>query len=232
MIISLQHARVRLALHRLQAAAGTPLLLLHELAGSAGDWKVSELAWAGPVYALDLSGHGHSGRLRGGAYVPERWCADADCALHALGEEAFVAGAGVSAYVALLLAGARPLQVRGAALLPGRGLEGGGAELDLMQLAPQLSAASESGVLRSEPAPDPAVHFSDAIVRPTDRARACAEAAGTLVLCEGRTARPAWWRAQYGLPNVRLLHGANLAMALHALVEPEQPFGTRTRRSA
>jgi pimeloyl-ACP methyl ester carboxylesterase len=231
MIISLQHARVRLALHRLQAGkagSGTPLLLLHELAGSAADWKVADLAWSGPVYALDSSGHGHSGRLQGGAYVPERWCADADLALAALGDDAWIAGAGVSAYVALLLAGARPSQVRGAVLLPGRGLEGGGTELDITQLPSPLSAAGEHA--------DPAVYFSDAVVRPPDRAQACAEAAGALVLCEGRTARPPWWRALYGLPNVRLLHGANVAMALHALVEPQRPsspgFGTPKRRSA
>jgi pimeloyl-ACP methyl ester carboxylesterase len=58
-MIALSHARVSLALHTLREADGPPLLLLHALGGSALEWGM--LPWWGPVYALDLCGHGHSG---------------------------------------------------------------------------------------------------------------------------------------------------------------------------
>jgi pimeloyl-ACP methyl ester carboxylesterase len=50
---------------------------------------------------------------------------DADTALERLGRATLV-GRGLGAYVALLLAGARPKQVRGAILRDGPGLAGGG----------------------------------------------------------------------------------------------------------
>lgn len=222
MITQLRHARLRLALHHMQAGSGAPLLLLHELAGSAADWRVAELDWAGPVYALDLCGHGRSDSLRGGAYVPERWVADADAALHALGDDAWLLGAGVSAYVALLLAGARPESVRGAALLPGRGLQGGGAEPDFAHPILPPSAAHERVVARREHAYDPAVFFSESVIRLTDRARACAEAAGALVLCEDGSARPPWWQALYGLPKVFACYSRDAASALRTLLDAMQ----------
>ena len=52
--------------------------------------------------------------------------ADADTALAHLGE-ATVVGRGLGAYVALLVAGGRPQQVRGAILRDGPGLAGGGS---------------------------------------------------------------------------------------------------------
>ena len=53
--------------------------------------------------------------------------ADADAALARL-SQATLLGRGLGAYVALLLAGSRPLGVRGALLCDGAGLAGGGAE--------------------------------------------------------------------------------------------------------
>lgn len=226
MITQLKHARLRLALHHLQTGSGTPLLLLHELAGRAADWHVSELGWTGPVYALDLSGHGHSDSMRGGAYVPERWAADADTAVRELGDDAWLLGAGVSAYIALLLAGARPESVRGAVLLPGHGLDGGGPEPDFEHAPPPPSAAPELAAFRREASYDPSVFFSESVIRPIERSRACAEAAGTIVLCEDGTSRPPWWRAINDLPNVHVHHSLSAASALYTLSSP------RTQRSA
>jgi len=108
------------------------LLSLHELGGSADDFRADIPAWPGPVFALDLSGHGRSGRVYGGGYYPELWVADADHALAALTREAIagkpgelvVLGRGLGAYVALLLAGGRPAEVRCAVLCDGAGLLG------------------------------------------------------------------------------------------------------------
>ena len=63
--------------------------------------------WPGPVWALDFTGHGASTVPRGGGYTAEVLMADADAALAHLGP-ATVLGRGLGAYVALLLAGARP----------------------------------------------------------------------------------------------------------------------------
>jgi pimeloyl-ACP methyl ester carboxylesterase len=60
----------------------------------------------------------------GGGYSAETMLADADIALAHLGE-ATIAGRGLGAYVALMIAGARPLLVRGAVLSDGPGLWGG-----------------------------------------------------------------------------------------------------------
>src|SRR5439155_14846169 len=114
----LRHSKVDLALHELRPgrSAGRPLLLLHGLgerspvappAGTDG--------WPGPVVALDFTGHGESTVPAGGGYTPEQLMADADIALAHLGPSTVV-GRGLGAYVALLVAGARPAVVRGAVL--------------------------------------------------------------------------------------------------------------------
>jgi pimeloyl-ACP methyl ester carboxylesterase len=231
MTLVLRHARVELALHPLQAGSGAPLLLLHALAGSAADWQLSELAWSGPVYALDLSGHGLSGRLQGGVYVPERWVADADCALRALGDDAWLVASGVSAYVALMLAGARPEAVRGALLWPGSGLDGAGAEPDFSQPFLPPRASGEGGALRATPATDPTVYFSERVVRPVVRARDCGEQAGRLVLCEDHGLPPPWWSVLRDLPNVCVRDASSLSDALLALTENTRP-SARPQRSA
>ncbi len=64
---------------------------------------------------------------RGGGYTAEILMADADAALARLGRATLV-GRGLGAYVALLLAGARPREVRGAVLCDGPGLTAGGSQ--------------------------------------------------------------------------------------------------------
>ena len=129
------HGKIELALHHLRPATaaveGRPLLLLHGLGESsptAVPWYVE--TWPGPVAALDFTGHGDSTVSRGGGYTAEILLADADAALGALtdGDPArsiTVLGRGLGAYIALLLAGARPAQVHGAILADGPGLAGG-----------------------------------------------------------------------------------------------------------
>jgi pimeloyl-ACP methyl ester carboxylesterase len=126
-ITMLRHNKVELALHRLRAggAGHTPLLLLHGL-GEASPTEPPKWTehWAGPVVALDFTGHGRSTIPPGGGYTAEIALADADVALAELGTVTVV-GRGLGAYVALMLAGARPQQVRGAVLCDGPGLAGG-----------------------------------------------------------------------------------------------------------
>ena len=125
---TLHHGSVALALHRLQDGEGRRLVLLHGLgertpstvpAGAAG--------WPGPVWGLDFTGHGASTIPLGGGYTAEVLMADADLALAELGP-ATVVGRGLGAYVALLVAGARPRLVRGAVLCDGPGIDGAGAD--------------------------------------------------------------------------------------------------------
>jgi pimeloyl-ACP methyl ester carboxylesterase len=140
-----RHGRIELALQRLRGAAGSspagsrPLLLLHELGGSAPTAVPPEAAgWPGEVWALDFCGHGRSQVPAGGGYTAEFCMADADVALAALGE-ATVVGWGLGAYVALLIAGARPSLVKGAVLCDGRGLAGGGPQGGSFLLRPEFA---------------------------------------------------------------------------------------------
>lgn len=202
----LVRARARLALHVVRdgrADAGAPaLLLLHELGGSSARWTDDEadvLAWPGAraIYALDFVGHGASADCRGSAYWAEGFAADADAALAAIGASGSapvcVAGRGVGAYVAMLLAGARPAVVRGAALLPGAGLAGAGPEPDLGgALAPLPPRAAPRGAPRPAVRPDPRVALADAEPRPPAYARAYAERARRLVAAPCAPAPP-WW---------------------------------------
>jgi pimeloyl-ACP methyl ester carboxylesterase len=124
-ITLLRHNKVDLALHRLRDGDGTALLLLHGLGEAspavAPPWSAT---WRGPVAALDFTGHGQSTVPAGGGYTAEIVLADADVALAELGSATLV-GRGLGAYVALMLAGARPQEVRGAVLCDGPGLAGG-----------------------------------------------------------------------------------------------------------
>ncbi len=127
-VTSLRHNRATLALHLIRPAtdaAGRPLMILHGLGESAPTVVPSWAdAWVGPVYGLDFTGHGQSTLPAGGGYSAEILLADADTALAHLGE-ATVVGRGIGAYIALMLAGARPDQVHGAVLCDGPGLAGG-----------------------------------------------------------------------------------------------------------
>lgn len=126
-VVTLRHNRVELALHPLRPADGPVLLLLHGLGESSPPTvPVAVATWPGSVWALDLTGHGRSTVPAGGGYTAEVLMGDADAALSHLGR-ATVHGRGLGAYVALLLAGARPDAVRGAVLDDGPGLAGGGA---------------------------------------------------------------------------------------------------------
>lgn len=124
--VRLLHSRVQLALHRLRDGPGRALLLLHGLGERTPAAAPPECdAWPGPVFGLDFTGHGASALPRGGGYTAECLMGDADTALRHL-ERATLVGRGLGAWVALLLAGARPQGVRGAILRDGLGLAGGG----------------------------------------------------------------------------------------------------------
>jgi len=123
----LRHGKIDLALHGLRTGpSGRPLFLLHGRGMRSPDRVPDAVStWPGPVWALDFTGHGASTVPAGGGYFVEILMADADHALAELGS-ATVLGRGLGAYVALLLAGARPNEVRGAILCDGPGLSGGG----------------------------------------------------------------------------------------------------------
>lgn len=123
--VRLLHNRITLALHQLVERDGTALLLLHALGErSPSTVPAWAAAWPGPVWALDFTGHGASTVPVGGGYSAEILLADADVALGHL-VRATVVGRGIGAYIALMLAGARPTAVRGAVLCNGPGLWGG-----------------------------------------------------------------------------------------------------------
>jgi pimeloyl-ACP methyl ester carboxylesterase len=145
--VTLRHGKIDLALHALRPGDGRPLLLLHGRGQRAPAALPADVAgWPGPVFALDFTGHGASTLPRGGGYSVEILMADADHALAHLGT-ATVLGRGLGAYVALLLAGARPKEVRGAILCDGPGLAGGGPR----PVTPTVVRPTEPG----DRAPDP-----------------------------------------------------------------------------
>lgn len=188
----IRSGRIDLELHTLAEGNGPALLLLHQLFGSSRDW--GRLRWPGPVFGLDFPGHGVSQRTRGGAYDPELLVSDADAALAQLGS-AFIAGTGLGAYVALLLAGSRPAAVPGALLLPGRGLDGGGSEPKWAHRADDWRVVRPGEPLDGF---DPLARTLRGDPRPIDYARAYADAANRLFLLEDHTARPPWWQAVAG----------------------------------
>ncbi|HEX2484121.1 MAG TPA: alpha/beta hydrolase [Myxococcota bacterium] len=202
-MIRLTHGRVKLALHPLRESAGPALLCLHAVGGSGLDFAGAAAHWPGPVFGLDFSGHGDSEPLRGGAYAPEVLAGDADAALAHVGP-ACLAGSGVGAYVALLLAGARPDLVPAALLLPGPGLAGGGPSPDHAgRAAPRWV---EDGAA-APPGSDPAVRRLEWDLRPPDYADAFARAARRLLLADGGDAPPPWWEAVRASPTAQAAPG-------------------------
>jgi pimeloyl-ACP methyl ester carboxylesterase len=190
--------RYELALHELRAGTGPPLLALHALGGSQRDFAALATHWPGRVLALDFAGHGDSDWPRGGSYTPELHAADVDAALAESGD-AWLLGAGLGAYVALLAAGARPAHVRGALLLPGRGLDGGGVAPRNDQ-ALEIRNAEALGMLDAaaavpRPPVDPLLRACETDPRPPEYARAFADAARRLLFAEDGQARPPWWLA-------------------------------------
>jgi pimeloyl-ACP methyl ester carboxylesterase len=211
----LTHAKSRLALHELRAGPGPTLLLLHELGLASPTALPEELAaWPGAVAALDFTGHGASTVPRGGGYTSELLMGDADAALDALGS-ATLLGRGLGAYVALLLAGARPQTVRGAILCDGAGLAGGGARPRDARLAtPDASVAEHDGK-----APDPFAELElGREIRPPDyaavfarQARAGSDLPEPLAVCARE--RPPWLGAVLEIDGVSV---ATLPDALRA----------------
>ncbi len=196
-----RHGRIELALHELRPATSPasssddarPLLLLHGL----GERTVDEppewaQAWPGAVWGLDFTGHGASIVPVGGGYSAELLMGDADAALAELGPATLV-GRGLGAYVALLIAGARPMLVRGAVLTDGPGLAGGGPSPSSTVLA--------GGDGPSGRAPDPwALSELSRDVRPADYATGFARSATQLSGLEWPVAvcaksRPPWLEA-------------------------------------
>lgn len=200
----LHHARTALVLHELSHRAGPALLLLHALGGSSADWSEAPALWPGRVYALDFSGHGLSEWVRGGVYMPELLAGDADAVLAQVGAAA-VAGAGIGAYVALLLAGGRCEQVAAALLLPGRGLAGGGALPDFDRHVLTLVTPAASPPL--PPGCDPLCCALQCDVRPPDYVARFAAAARRLLLLDDGSERPPWWERARQTPAAQSIAG-------------------------
>jgi pimeloyl-ACP methyl ester carboxylesterase len=191
--VFLQHAKVSLAVHHLREGSGRPLLLLHGL-GERSPRVVPSVAegWPGPVHALDFTGHGASTVPHGGGYTCELLMADADAAIAHLGAST-VLGRGLGAYIALLIAGARPADVRGAVLADGPGLIGGATG----PVSPHISAMAPADLA----APDPfALDELSRDVRPRDYAatfvRQATHGSGLdTPVAVAAVARPAWLQA-------------------------------------
>jgi pimeloyl-ACP methyl ester carboxylesterase len=198
-VTTLTHNRVELALHTLREGTGTTLLLLHGL-GERSPERVPDAvaAWPGPVTALDFTGHGASTLPVGGGYTAEIVMADADAALHHLGE-ATIVGRGLGAYVALLIAGARAERVRGAVLADGPGVSGGPSvptsqpvfSLERVDTTPDPYALAELG--RDLRPPDYATAFSRLALQGSDLEQPITVVARF---------RPAWLRAIAEEPGV------------------------------
>jgi pimeloyl-ACP methyl ester carboxylesterase len=174
MTVMLQHNKVQLALHELRGGEGRPLLHLHGLGERTPDALPAHLAaWPGPVWGLDLTGHGASSIAAGGGYFCEVLMADVDIALAHLGVVT-IYGRGLGAYVGLLAAGGRAEQVRGAILADGPGLAGGGPWPGSPSVATAVSAPPPGGT------PDPwAIHELTRDIRPPDYAATFARQAST-----------------------------------------------------
>jgi pimeloyl-ACP methyl ester carboxylesterase len=200
--VRLRHNRIELALHRLRDAREPdvrPLLHLHGLAEcTPADPSASAASWPGEVWGLDFTGHGRSTIPHGGGYTAELLMGDVDAALAHLGQVTVV-GRGLGAYVALLVAGARPTLVHGAVLLDGPGIVGGG----IGPSTPRITLAPLRGTT-----PDPfALAELTVDVRPPDYALTYLHLAvqgsdlATPVSLAGRV-RPPWMAAIEQEPGV------------------------------
>jgi pimeloyl-ACP methyl ester carboxylesterase len=203
--VELVHVRARLWLHRLADGDGSdchPLLLLHGLGERSPDRVPEGLdRWPGPVLALDFAGHGGSTRSNGGGYTAELLMGDADAAVRHLGPVT-VHGRGLGAYIALLIAGARPDLVRGAILADGPGMIGGGTGPMSSLIDPGHATDGRDGT------PDPyALVELNRDPRPTDYAAAFTAMAmhGTALrtpIAVAAVTRPAWLAAILLEPGV------------------------------
>jgi pimeloyl-ACP methyl ester carboxylesterase len=117
-------ARVSGSLHYHVGGAGLPLLLVHGLAGSSGNWceVLPQLVERYRVIAVDLPGHGRSGALPRGATTSD-FASSVAAVLEAEGVgDALVAGHSFGGLVALRLAQRRPELVRGLLLASPAGI--------------------------------------------------------------------------------------------------------------
>lgn len=205
-VVEVRHGQARLALHQKRTGKGPAALALHGLGENADCILTREVVagWSGgAVWALDFLGHGQSKRPAGGGYTSEILMADADSALREIGP-ATVFGRGLGAYIALLIAGARPDLVRGAVLCDGPGLSGGGPS----PMSPSIVVPSVRPD-RPGDAPDPfALTELARDVRPADYAANFARQA--LAVSELETpitvvaiARPEWLEAVVDQPDVQ-----------------------------
>jgi pimeloyl-ACP methyl ester carboxylesterase len=205
--IEVTHGLGRLALHHVRHGEGPAALVLHGL-GENADSLLTHLVvkgWTGgDVWALDLLGHGASDRSRGGGYTCEHLMADVDAALAHIGP-ATVFGRGLGAYVALLIAGARPELVRGAVLCDGPGINGGGPSPStpvVVSIIPDPNRPDDS--------PDPFVLIELARdVRPPDyAANYCRQATWLsnidIPITVTAIARPDWLVAVLDTPGVQI----------------------------
>ena len=182
----------------------------------------AKVAWA--TKGLDFTGHGRSGHPRGGAYHPEYFLADADLALERIGEPCAVVGAGIGAYVALLLAGSRPDFIGAALLLAGEGLRGVGSRPD-DEIAFEGIEGFDRFIARTSmnyvAGTDPLVAQCACDMRPVDYASSFAESARPMLFDERVGADPegpppAWW--QVALEKNRGSHAPEaFSAALEAL---------------
>jgi len=94
--------------------AGRPVMLLHGLAGHAGEWRETA-SWLGHghrVLAVDLRGHGYS-TAQPADVSPEAHAADVALAIEELaGEPVLLVGQSLGANFAFIVAAARPELVR------------------------------------------------------------------------------------------------------------------------
>lgn len=200
--VRLRHNRLQLALHHLRDGDGRPLLHVHGLAERSPRATPAHLEpWSGPVWALDLSGHGDSDVAPGAGYFCEALMADVDVAIGHLGPVTLY-GRGLGAYVGLLAAGGRAEEVRGVILADGPGLAGGGPTPGSPAIAMTVDAPPPGGT------PDPWVIYElTRDPRPPDYAATFARQAAirsgldTAIAVVGVN-RPPWLEAVVSEPGV------------------------------
>ncbi len=200
--VHLRHNKISLALHELRSGPGRPLLHLHGLAERSPVEVPPHLAsWPGPVWALDLTGHGDSDVAVGGGYFCEVLMADVDTALAHLGPVTLY-GRGLGSYVALLASGGRAELVRGTICTDGPGLAGGGSTPASPLIATSVGPPPPGGT------PDPwAILELTRDVRPPDYAASFARQASvrsgldTAIAVVGVN-RPPWLDAVIAEPGV------------------------------
>jgi len=200
--VALWHNKIQLALHELRHGDGRPLLHLHGLAERTPAEVPDHLApWPGPVWGLDLSGHGASAVAVGAGYFCEALMGDVDVAIAYLGS-ATIYGRGLGAYVGLLAAGGRAEEVHGAILADGPGLAGGGPSPASPAVPTAVGPPPPGGT------PDPwALYELTRDVRPADYAATFARQATTRSGLDTAVAvvgvnRPPWLEGVVAEPGV------------------------------